>query len=107
MKHVMRILAVLLCVTLLLGLVGCGQKGVPSLKEIGQCVNKKGDISADLKKRIVGVSYSDLKEAWGTYGNPQMSGAVYWRLEGSDAAIQVWFGLDNKTVDSVEILHRR
>ncbi len=111
MKHTKKILAILLCVTLLLGLAACGgdDTGIPTLEKVAKDVKKNdGALSEKMEERLTGWTLNEFREAWGTGTFDLNLSHAYWQLPDSEQTLSVFFGyFPEKGAPSVsaEILH--
>lgn len=112
MKQAKRILAALLCVTLLLGLAACAgdSTGIPTLAAIAKDVQKNGgELSEKMEERLKGWTSEEFKDAWGTLGTFDLNlSNFYWQLPDCDLTLKVFFGFRPEagaTSISAEILH--
>lgn len=114
MKRTKRILAALLCVTLLLGMAACSSgasDGIPTLEKVAKDVKKNdGELSEKMEEQLKGWTLDEFKEAWGTYGNFLMDyTSSRWYLSDLDLTLRVEFGGYNPDMKapstSAKILH--
>lgn len=95
MKHTKKILAALLCVTLLLGLAACAgsDTGIPTLKQVQKDWEKNdGQLSEEIQERLRDRTMDEFKEAWGdNYGTDLAFTELHWRLPDGEHNVFVSF----------------